>query len=119
VRRDGTPRTLCLDELTLRLAADWTRERFRRWPKTTNPHLLMTAQTAVDDSHPAISSAHLHRILRRIGVHASQLRMDRIFDEARATADPVHIMRLFAISAATAMRYVATAHPDRIVRRHG
>jgi hypothetical protein len=43
--------------------------------------------------------------------------MDRIFDEARVTADPVRLMRLFGISATTATKYVATAHPDRVTRR--
>jgi hypothetical protein len=31
----------------------------------------------------------------------------------RITADPVHLMRLFGISDATAMKYVYTAHPER------
>jgi hypothetical protein len=34
-------------------------------------------------------------------------------DEARQTADPVHLMRLSGISDTTAMKYVFTAHPDR------
>jgi hypothetical protein len=34
-------------------------------------------------------------------------------DEARQTADPVRLMRLFGISDTTAMKYVFTAHPER------
>jgi len=44
-------------------------------------------------------------------VTPSQLRIDRILDEARHTADPIQLMRLFGIAANTAMRYVKTAHP--------
>jgi hypothetical protein len=39
----------------------------------------------------------------------SKLRQDRILDEARHTADPVHLMRVFGITASTAMKYVYTA----------
>jgi hypothetical protein len=46
-------------------------------------------------------------------ITASQLREDRILDEARHTADPVRLMRLFGISDATAKKYVFTAHPER------
>lgn len=34
-------------------------------------------------------------------------------DEARETADPVRLMRLFGITSYTAIRYVRTAHPER------
>jgi len=37
----------------------------------------------------------------------------RILDEARHTADPVHLMRVFGISDTTAMKYVYAAHPER------
>lgn len=55
------------------------------------------------------------RIFRQLGFNASQLRIDRILDEARETADPVHLMKVFAISEATAMNYVAAAHPDKFM----
>jgi hypothetical protein len=44
--------TLYLDELTHVLAADWLRERQRRWPLSTNAHLLVSQQTAVDPVGP-------------------------------------------------------------------
>jgi hypothetical protein len=34
-------------------------------------------------------------------------------DEPKHTADPVHLMRVFGISASTAMKYVYTGHPER------
>jgi hypothetical protein len=43
----------------------------------------------------------------------SGLRQDRILDEARHTADPVHLIRVFGISDTTAMKYVYAAHPER------
>ena len=46
----------------------------------------------------------------------SQLRQDRILHEARETADPLRLMRLFGISDGTAMRYVTAAHPERTAR---
>jgi hypothetical protein len=46
-------------------------------------------------------------------VSSSQLRADRILDEARHTADPAHLTRVFAISDTTAMKYLNTAHPER------
>lgn len=36
-----------------------------------------------------------------------------ILDEARATADPVHLMTLFGITEETAMDYLASAHPEK------
>jgi hypothetical protein len=47
------------------------------------------------------------------GTRAAQLRQDRILDEAWATADPVHLMRVLGIAVATAMHYVYAAHPER------
>ncbi|AGP59152.1 hypothetical protein [Streptomyces rapamycinicus] len=39
-------------------------------------------------------------------------RQDRVLDEAFETAD-LHLIRLFGISASTAMRYITAAHPER------
>lgn len=47
--------TLCLEELTHQLAADWTTYRHQRWPASTNPHLLVSQKSAVDPDHPAVS----------------------------------------------------------------
>ncbi|MFI6277060.1 hypothetical protein [Streptomyces sp. NPDC050988] len=48
-----------------------------------------------------------------LGLTMSTLRQDRIFDEARHTADPVHLMHVFGIAAETAMKYIYVAHPER------
>jgi hypothetical protein len=43
----------------------------------------------------------------------SGVRPDRILDEARTTSDPVHLMRVFDITADTAMSYIYAAQPDK------
>lgn len=111
VRREFTRHTVYLDELTHTLAISWLRERRRRWPRTTNRHLLLSQQTAVMQA--PVSIMVMHDIFRPLGISPSKLRQDRILDEAKHTADPVHLMRVFGISAATAMKYVYTAHPER------
>lgn len=55
----------------------------------------------------------LYRIFDNLDVTPSQLRIDRILDEARHSADPIHFIRVFGISESTAMRYIYTTHPER------
>ena len=52
-------------------------------------------------------------IFEPLGLSPAKLRQDRILDEASHTADPVHLMRVFGISAKPAMTYVQAAHPER------
>ncbi|MEU6719668.1 hypothetical protein ABZ897_50135 [Nonomuraea sp. NPDC046802] len=59
-----------------------------------------------------VSIMVMHEIFRPPGISPSKLRQDRILDEAKHTADPVHLMRVFGISADTAMKYVYAAHRD-------
>lgn len=49
----------------------------------------------------------------RIGTHFTQLRQDRLLDEAQETAAPARLMGLFGITSYTAIHYVRTAHPER------
>jgi hypothetical protein len=65
------------------------------------------------DTRPPISAMVINDIFRSLGVLPSALRRDRILDEARHTADPVHLMRVFGIAAETAVHYVYAAHPER------
>jgi integrase len=109
----GADRIVVLDELTLRLAGAWLRERARRWPHSTNPYLLVSQQTALDPSQPPVCRFTVQALFFPLGITPGQLRADRILDEARHTADPVHLMRLFGIADNTAMKYVYTAHPER------
>ena len=114
VRRDGSRRhTVYLDELTSSLATEWLRERHRCWPRTGNPHLLITKVTASDEHHPPVAHTVIEAIFTPLGLTPGQLRRDRILDEASQTADPVHLMTVFGISAKTAMTYIQAAHPER------
>jgi hypothetical protein len=102
-----------LDELTLQLLTAWLRERHRRWPASTNPHLLVSRRTAMSPDGPPVSKHCLNALFRKTGVMPGRLWTDRILDEAARTADPVHLMHLYGLSAATAIKYVRTAHPQR------
>lgn len=44
------------------------------------------------------------------------MRQERMLDEAFATGDPFKLMRLFGITAQTAMRYIAAAYLERTAR---
>lgn len=112
VRRD-LRHTVFLDEVTHALASDWLRDRHRRWPLTTNPYLLVSQRTVADDRLPPVSTMVMNDIFRPLGVSPSKLRQDRFLDEARHTAGPVHLMRVYGIAAETTMKYIDTAHPER------
>ena len=113
VRRNTGRHTVYLDELTHTLAINWLRERHRRWPVTTNPHLLISNITAADATNPPIAHTITDATFKQLGLTATQLRQDRILDEARHTADPVHLMRVFGLTAKPAMHYVQASHPER------
>jgi hypothetical protein len=66
----------------------WLRDRHRRWPRTANPYLLVSQQTAADDRLPPVSTMVINDIFRPLGLSPSRLRQDRILDEACHTADP-------------------------------
>ncbi|MFI0409082.1 hypothetical protein [Actinomadura sp. 3N508] len=51
-----------------------------------------------------------------MGLTLSELRQDRILNEAAETADPLHLMCLFGITRLTAMRYVTAAPPERTAK---
>jgi hypothetical protein len=113
VRRRDRTHTIFLDELCLKLLLDWLTERQRHWPTATNTHLLTTTHGVFALGDPAIAQATLARIFQIVGVQAQHLRFDRLLDEATSTADPIHLMRVFGVSSATAMRYLHAAHPER------
>ncbi|GAA2609209.1 hypothetical protein [Streptomyces lienomycini] len=112
VRRPHSRHTVHHDEVTLRLLHTWLRHRHQRWPRTANPHLFVTRQTVIHTG-PA-SNNYFPAAFQRLGLTLNGLRTDRMLDEARDTADPVHLVRVFGISIATAMKYVHTAHPHRV-----
>ncbi|QEV00876.1 site-specific integrase [Streptomyces viridifaciens] len=115
VIRPGHPdHIVFLDEITLNLATQWVIERDQRWPYTANPHLLVTRVSAASDKNAPVTKITLRAPFHQAGVQARKLREDRILDEAHESADPVHLMRMFGLSQATAIKYIATAHPADI-----
>ncbi|MCK1820302.1 hypothetical protein MTQ10_11895 [Streptomyces sp. XM83C] len=111
-RRGLLRHTLYIEEFTHGLAAEWLTYRHRRWPASTNPHLLVSQRTALDPDHPPVSMTMLHRHLPK-GFTLDGLRQDRILNEAFETGDPLKLMRLFGITEKTAMHYVGVAHPEK------
>lgn len=117
VRRGEHTHTVYLDDLSTDLAADWLRERRRRWPQATNPHLLITSHSYRHPASPPISYCARRAAFDQIGLLPRQVWADRILYEAQQTADPVHLVRLFGIHPGVAVKYVQTAHPDKALPR--
>ncbi|MFE4974850.1 hypothetical protein ACFRAR_22440 [Kitasatospora sp. NPDC056651] len=115
IRRGLLRHTLYLEELTHRLASEWLTYRHRRWPASTNPHLLVSQKTALDTDRPAVSLGLLRLDLPK-DLTLDGLRQDRILNEAFETGDPLKLMRLFGITEQTAMRYVCAARPERTAK---
>ncbi len=111
IRRGLQHRVIFLDEVTAALASRWLRYRHQRWPGSRNPHPLVSQQTAADVS--PVGSTMIRAMFEPLGVRPDRLRQDRILDEARHTADPVHLVRVFGINESTAIYYVHAAHPVR------
>ena len=70
-------------------------------------------QTAMDARNQTAGMTAIRAMLRPAGGTPCALRADQILDEARPTADPSNLMRLFGICDHTALKYVFTAHPER------
>ncbi|MGW3983592.1 hypothetical protein [Streptomyces mirabilis] len=104
---------ICLDDFALQLVKDWMTERHRRWPLSTNPYLIVSPLTALHIDRPSVGISNFKSLRDRIGINFTQLRQDRLLDEAQETADPVRLMRLFGITSYTAIHYVRAAHPER------
>ncbi|WP_329138265.1 hypothetical protein OG552_30150 [Streptomyces sp. NBC_01476] len=115
VRRSGRRHIVYFDGVTYRVISEWTQERHRHWPMSSNPHLLINRWTAVDPT-AAITSSALHKTFKGTGVSMQTARQDRILHEAFESKDPLHLIRLFGISDTTALRYISAAHPERTAK---
>lgn len=101
-------RTRHLDDLTRQLLIDYLEQRRRRWPRTSNPHLLVTEQSA-HETRP-VTSYWLNCEFRAIGATPTQLRVDRQLEEAITHGpDPLHLAAVFGIAENTAIRYANAA----------
>lgn len=76
-------------------------------------HMIVSPITAMHVDQPAVTASNFQTLRDRIGINATQLRQDRFLDEARETADPIRLMRLFGITSHTAICYVRAAYPER------
>jgi integrase len=101
----GTPRPL--DDLTHRVILDWLRHRSSRWPRTANPHLLISKETAL--RHGPVSATFILD-LRGQPASLERLRIDRQLEEALAQAgDPLALAAMFGIAESTAITYAINA----------
>jgi hypothetical protein len=113
MRGGPDPRAIRLDDLTAQLVKNWLVERHHRWPLSANPYPIVSPITAMHVDRRAVGVSTFQALRDRIGTNFTRLRQDRFLDEARETADPVRLMRLFGITAHTATHYVRAAHPER------
>jgi hypothetical protein len=103
-----------LDDLTHRVLVEWLAHRRRRWPNTANPHLLISARTAV--GHAPVSTTGINLILRGLPATLERLRIDRQLEEALTHgADPLHLAVVFDLDESTAIRYAVAAR--QLLRR--
>lgn len=96
-----------LDDLTRTVLVRWLDHRRDRWPRTANPHLLTSAESALGLG--PVSHAYVTD-LRRAGLTFEQLRIDRRLEEALASGgDPALFLAVFGGSETTAIRYATNA----------
>lgn len=97
-----------LDDFTATAASGYLACRRQRWPLTASPYLLVTRKTA-HTGEPA-SRFWMTSLFRGLPVTASQLRDDRIVEEALCgRADPLHLAAVFGFAPRTGLRYAQAA----------
>jgi hypothetical protein len=97
-----------LDEFTATAIRGYLDFRNNRWPATSNAYLLVTRKTA--HTGEPVSRFWMDRLFRGLPVTASQLRDDRIVEEALAgRADPLHLAAVFGFGPRTGLRYAEAA----------
>ncbi|MBV7706505.1 hypothetical protein NOVA_27335 [Nocardia nova] len=100
-------RNLPLDELTTRALREWLDHRRSRWPRTANPHLLVSKESALRTG--PVSNAFVMN-LRGLAATLERLRIDRQLEEAITSgADPLHLATMFGMSDTTAVRWATNA----------
>jgi hypothetical protein len=93
-----------LDEYTAEAITDYLDYRRGRWPSSTNPHLLISRNTATTTR--AVGTFWMDKLARPLPVGLDRLRQDRILEEALASgADPLHLAHVFSLGAKTSLRY--------------
>ncbi|MFE7614124.1 hypothetical protein [Streptomyces sp. NPDC057496] len=84
-----------LDNYTAEVISEYLAYPRRRWPNSTNPHLLITRNTATTAT--AVGTFWMDRLVKELPVGVDRLRQDHIFEEALANgADPLHLAHVFS-----------------------
>jgi hypothetical protein len=97
-----------LDEFTAAAVTDYLTFRRQRWPRTTNPHLLVNNHSA--HTTGTVSESWTSKLFRGLPLTAAKLREDRILEEARCgRADPLHLAVVFGFTPRTGLRYTEAA----------
>ncbi|MGN9846066.1 tyrosine-type recombinase/integrase [Nonomuraea sp. H19] len=97
-----------LDELTRQALLAWLDYRRSRWPRTANPHLLLTQHTAMENS--PVGKLWVTNAVRGLTATLERLRIDRQLEEALTRGpDPLHLAAVFGIDDKTAIRYADAA----------
>jgi len=97
-----------LDDLTRRLLIEWLDHRREQWPNTANCHVIISRESAFNLG--PVSQPHIARALRGLPATLERLRIDRQLEEALVHgADPLHLVAVFGISDAAAIRYAVNA----------
>ncbi|MGW2032213.1 hypothetical protein [Streptomyces sp. NPDC001811] len=100
-----------LDEYTAKAITDYLDYRRGRWPNSTNPHLLISRNTATTTT--AVGTFWLDKLVKPLPVGLDRLRQDRILEEALASgADPLHLAHVFSLGAKTSLRYTTAVAPS-------
>ncbi|AVZ77099.1 hypothetical protein SLUN_38075 [Streptomyces lunaelactis] len=100
-----------LDDYTAEAIADYVAYRHRRWPNSTNPHLLISRNTATTTT--AVGTFWMDRLVKDLPVGVDRLRQDRILEEALASgADPLHLAHVFSLGAKASLRYTSAVSPS-------
>lgn len=95
-----------LDDYTSVAISDYVAYRHDRCPNSTNPHLLISRNTATTTT--AVGTFWMNRLVKDLPVGVERLRQDRILEEALANgADPLHLAHVFSLSAKASLRYTS------------
>ncbi len=95
-----------LDHYTAEAITDYLAYRRCRWPNSTNPHLLISRNTATTTA--AVGRFWMDKLVKKLPVGVDRLRQDRILEEALANgADPLHLAHVFSLGAKTSLRYTS------------
>ncbi|MFD5875855.1 hypothetical protein [Streptomyces sp. NPDC060322] len=112
-----------LDDLTHRVLRTYLLHRQKRWPHTSNRHLLLTRVTAHGEG--PVSDYWCHLQFAGQAASLEQLRIDRQLEEALAgNGDPRRLAAIFGLSELTAIRYAEAAraliagHPEGAPSAH-